>query len=225
MKNKISDEQYPKLIIAFQQEMLSYQVDWHAEGILYRNRNIIKSRRIGANYYFAKEALYDAMTTGKNQVFISNSKAQANIFKQYIIQFADSAANVKLQGDPIILKNGAHIYFYGEESKNFSGIHGNVYVDEYFYLKNFKNILSIASGIAAQKKYKKTFFSTLSRENEDAYHFLNNTSFAKTVTIDDAIKGGCHFINREELKRELSADEFNLFYMCQPPKNKPLTSW
>ena len=47
-----------------------------------------KSRQIGATYYFAREAFIDALKTGRNQIFLSASKAQAHIFKTYIQQFA-----------------------------------------------------------------------------------------------------------------------------------------
>ncbi|MFA0372986.1 terminase family protein, partial [Vibrio sp. 10N.222.54.F6] len=36
-----------------------------------RTRNILKSRQIGATYYFSGEALEDAILTGDNQIFLS----------------------------------------------------------------------------------------------------------------------------------------------------------
>ena len=38
-------------------------------------------------------------------------------FKQYIIQFAKQYGDVELKGDPIILPNGAHLYFLGTNAK------------------------------------------------------------------------------------------------------------
>ncbi|NVH69973.1 terminase, partial [Burkholderia pseudomallei] len=72
-----------------------------------RTRNILKSRQIGATWYFAREALVDALDTDRNQIFLSASKAQAHVFKQYITQFARAAADIELTGDPIILPSGA----------------------------------------------------------------------------------------------------------------------
>jgi len=64
-----------------------------------RTRMILKSRQIGATWYFAREALADALVTGRNQIFLSASKAQAHVFKQYIIQFAKESCGVELSGD------------------------------------------------------------------------------------------------------------------------------
>ena len=65
---------------------------------------------------FAREALVDALTTGRNQIFLSASKAQAHLFKQYIIQFAQEV-DVELKGDPIVLPNGATLYFLGTNAR------------------------------------------------------------------------------------------------------------
>lgn len=59
--------------------------------------------------YFAREALIDALLTGRNQIFLSASKAQAHVFKQYIIDFAKEV-EVELKGDPMVLPNGATLY-------------------------------------------------------------------------------------------------------------------
>lgn len=38
-------------------------------GLIERVRNTLKSRQIGATWYFAREALVDALETGRNQIF------------------------------------------------------------------------------------------------------------------------------------------------------------
>ncbi|MQE71226.1 terminase large subunit domain-containing protein, partial [Vibrio parahaemolyticus] len=43
------------------------------KNIKQRIRNILKSRQIGATYYFSGEALEDAILTGDNQIFLSAS--------------------------------------------------------------------------------------------------------------------------------------------------------
>lgn len=47
-------------------------------------RNILKSRQIGATWYFAFEALENAVLTGDPQIFLSASKPQAEVFRSYI---------------------------------------------------------------------------------------------------------------------------------------------
>lgn len=51
-------------------------------------RDILKSRQIGATFYFSREALLRALKTGHNQIFLSASKTQAYVFREYIIAFA-----------------------------------------------------------------------------------------------------------------------------------------
>ncbi|NEH05938.1 oxidoreductase, partial [Pantoea agglomerans] len=110
VKNEFSDEQVGKLTGVFMDNCFEYQLNWHKAGLTHRIRNILKSRQIGATFYFAREALIDALTTGRNQIFLSASKAQAHVFKNYIIDFARQA-DVDLKGDPIVLPNGARLIF------------------------------------------------------------------------------------------------------------------
>lgn len=87
-KNVFTDEQIEKLEEIFHSSMFNYQRHWWEAGKTNRIRNLLKSRQIGATFYFAREALIDALLTGRNQIFLSASKAQAHVFKQYIIDFA-----------------------------------------------------------------------------------------------------------------------------------------
>ncbi|WP_289458028.1 terminase gpP N-terminus-related DNA-binding protein, partial [Klebsiella pneumoniae] len=84
-KNLFSDKQIEKLEEIFRAGMFEYQRHWWEAGIKHRIRNVLKSRQIGATYYFAREALIDALVTGRNQIFLSASKAQAHVFKQYVV--------------------------------------------------------------------------------------------------------------------------------------------
>lgn len=47
----------------------------------------LKSRQIGATYYFAREAFLYALETGRNQNFLSAPKNQAYLFRGYILAF------------------------------------------------------------------------------------------------------------------------------------------
>lgn len=82
-RNDISEELIEKLVEVFLDECYEHQKDWYRAGNQ-RTRVILKSRQIGATFYFAREALIDALTTGRNQIFLSASKNQAHIFKGYI---------------------------------------------------------------------------------------------------------------------------------------------
>ncbi|MGL6052899.1 MAG: terminase large subunit domain-containing protein, partial [Aeromonas salmonicida] len=76
-----------------------------------RTRNILKSRQVGMTYYFAGEALEDAVLTGGNQIFLSATRAQAEVFRSYICKIAQTFLGVTLTGNPIVLSNGAELHF------------------------------------------------------------------------------------------------------------------
>jgi uncharacterized protein YjcR len=98
-KNYFTAEQAEQLKQIFLDGCYDYQHQWwNAKD--QRTRMILKSRQIGATYYFAFEALMDAIETGRNQIFLSASKAQAHQFRSYIISFA-KLVGVTLTGDPM----------------------------------------------------------------------------------------------------------------------------
>ena len=99
-KNHLTEEQVEKLIDDFETNLFDYQKGWFA-ALIHRIRNILKSRQIGATWYFAREAFVDAIKTGDNQIFLSASKAQAHVFKGYIIDWVKEVTGVELKGDPV----------------------------------------------------------------------------------------------------------------------------
>lgn len=242
--NEFSDEQVDQLISAFEDSLFDYQRDWYKAGNQ-RTRVILKSRQIGATWYFAREALVDALSTGRNQIFLSASKAQAHIFKEYIKSFAFEACGVELVGDPIILPNQAVMTFLGTNYRTAQGHHGNFYFDEFFWTFGFNELNKVASGMALHKKWRKTYFSTPSTMAHEAYNFWTGTRFNRgrakdqklnidvshdalkdgrlcedrmwrqIVTIMDAENGGCDLFDIEELRFEYSAEEFANLLMCQ----------
>lgn len=175
-RNHFTEEQHEKLQEAFNDSLFGYQKVWLRNGHL-RTRMILKSRQIGATWYFAREALADAIATGRNQIFLSASKAQAHIFKQYILQFAQESCGVELSGDPIVLSNGAHIYFLGTNARTAQGYHGNFYFDEFFWTHRFEELNKVASGMAMHKQWRKTYFSTPSSIQHEAYKLWSGEKF------------------------------------------------
>ncbi|MFJ2990937.1 terminase ATPase subunit family protein [Collimonas sp. NPDC087041] len=228
-RNDFSEEQKDKLLEVFRDELFDYQKAW-LRNSNQRTRIILKSRQIGATWYFAREALADAMETGRNQIFLSASKSQAHVFKQYIVQFAREAAGIDLSGDPIILPNGAHLYFLGTNARTAQGYHGNFYFDEFFWTHNFQELNKVASGMALHEKWHKTYFSTPSSITHQAYPFWTGDLFNRgrskadqvdidvshaklvngcvgqdqiwrqIVTILDAERGGCNLFDIERLR-------------------------
>ncbi|SPC13132.1 Bacteriophage P2 GPP capsid protein Terminase, ATPase subunit [Cupriavidus oxalaticus] len=243
-RNAISDEQQEQLVDAFMDSMFDYQRTWYEAGLVERIRNILKSRQIGATWYFAREAFIDALTTGRNQIFLSASKSQAHVFKHYIIQFAKDAAGVELKGDPMVLPNGATLYFLGTNARTAQSYHGNLYLDEYFWIQRFQELRKVASGMAIHAKWRQTYFSTPSSLAHEAYPFWSGALFNRgrrkdqhvqvdvshahlqagrrcadgqwrqVVTVEDAVRGGCNLFDLEQLRREYSDADFENLLMC-----------
>ncbi|HEE6446900.1 TPA: terminase family protein [Acinetobacter baumannii] len=177
--NTFTEQEVEILITAFEENLYDYQWDWYRAGDQ-RTRAILKSRQIGATYYFAREAFIDALKTGRNQIFLSASKAQAHIFKTYIQQFAFEHTGVELKGDPIIIGNNqANLTFLGTNARTAQGHHGNFYFDEFFWTYGFNELNKVASGMAMHKKWRKTYFSTPSTMAHQAYAFWTGERYNK----------------------------------------------
>ncbi|MCJ1823441.1 terminase ATPase subunit family protein [Klebsiella quasipneumoniae subsp. quasipneumoniae] len=199
-KNFFSDEAIGKLEEIFFAESFEYQLRWHRAGLEHRIRDILKSRQIGATFYFSREALLHALKTGHNQIFLSASKTQAYVFREYIIQFA-RRVDVELTGDPIVIgNNGAKLIFLGTNSNTAQSHNGDLYVDEIFWIPNFQKLRKVSSGMASQSHLRSTYFSTPSTLAHGAYPFWSGELFnrgraraSERVDIDishDALAAG-----------------------------------
>lgn len=196
--NTFTEQEVEILITAFEENLYDYQWDWYRAGNQ-RTRAILKSRQIGATYYFAREAFIDALKTGRNQIFLSASKAQAHIFKTYIQQFAFEHTGVELKGDPIIIGNNqANLTFLGTNARTAQGHHGNFYFDEFFWTYGFNELNKVASGMAMHKKWRKTYFSTPSTMAHQAYAFWTGERYNKGRPKDQRLNID---VSHEALKR------------------------
>ncbi len=243
-RNVVEPEQQERLLERFESTMFGYQRTWYEAGKHHRIRDLLKSRQIGATYFFAFEAFIDALVTGRNQIFLSASKAQAHVFKQYIIQFAKDEG-VELKGDPMVLPNGAHLYFLGTNARTAQSYHGNIYMDEYFWIHGFLEFRKVASGMAMHKKWRQTYISTPSSLSHPAYSFWSGANFNRgkpkadrveidlshanlsggklcadgqwrqIVTVEDAVLGGCDLFDLDQLRGEYSEEEYRNLLMCE----------
>ncbi|MDH5633044.1 MAG: terminase family protein [Gammaproteobacteria bacterium] len=244
-KNFLDEDQVAALVEAFETSLFGYQRQWRGAGTNNRIRNILKSRQIGATWYFAREALVDACETGRNQIFLSASKAQAHVFKLYILAFVYEVTGVELSGDPIVLWNGATLYFLGTNARTAQSYHGNIYMDEYFWIPRFSEFRKVASGMAVHKKWRQTYLSTPSALTHEAYSFWTGDRLNKgrskdnkikidvshkalkagrlcedgqwkqIVNINDAIAGGCDLFDLDELRLDYTDDEFRNLFLCE----------
>jgi len=243
-RNDYSEDQQKRLHEAFMDTQFEYQKHWYRAGLKHRVRSLLKSRQIGATWYFAREGLDDAMETGRNQIFLSASKAQAHVSKSYIKQFAAESADIELQGDPIVLPNGAELYFLGTNSRTAQSYHGNIYMDEFFWIPKFQEFRKVASGMAMHKHWRLTYMSTPSSLAHEAYQFWSGEMFNRgraandkikldvshaalkdgrlcedgiwrqIVTVMDAVAGGCDLFDIDQLRLDYSPEEFANLLMC-----------
>ncbi|WP_350307131.1 terminase large subunit domain-containing protein [Photorhabdus viridis] len=207
-------------------------------------RNILKSRQIGATWYFAFEAFENAVLTGDPQIFLSASKPQAEVFRSYIVNIAEHFFGVTLTGNPIRLSNGAELRFLSTNKNTAQSYSGHLYCDEYFWVPDFKRLNEVASAMATHDKWRTTYFSTPSAKTHPAYPFwigdewrgndpkrkpVEFPSFDElrdggrdcpdgqwryVITLEDAIKGGFNLASIEKLRNRYNPDTFNMLYLC-----------
>ncbi|MPV86918.1 hypothetical protein GCU85_09290 [Cardiobacteriales bacterium ML27] len=246
-KNYLSPAAIEQIQTAFMDNLFDYQQLWY-DNRHQRNRQILKSRQIGATYYFAREALVDALTSGHNKIFLSASKSQAYVFREYIKALAMEAAEVELTGDPMTIRTDDHectFYFLGTNSKTAQSYHGDIFMDEYFWINNFDEFKKVASAMSSHKQWKRTYFSTPSAVAHEAYPFWTGVAYnrgrkktehihidtrAKTlasgklcadnvwrhlVTVEAAADLGCHLFDLGQLKSEYAPDEYAQLFMCE----------
>lgn len=238
--NTLDDDQITALQADFRKHLYKYQRAWLAAKS-HTVRNILKSRQIGATWYFAREAFIDAVTTGDNQIFLSASKAQAHVFRQYIVQWVRKITGVELKGTPITVSNGATLYFLGTNAKTAQSYHGHVYLDEYAWIGRLAEFKKVATGMATHKKWRITYFSTPSTIGHDANAFWAGKEFndgrdraqfdlshavlrhgavgpdgmwRHMVTIEDAAAGGCDLFAIDQLRQRYNERDFANLFLC-----------
>lgn len=242
-KNHFTEEQITQLRALIFDSLYEHQKRWFKQWNR-RNRFILKSRQIGATWYFAREALLRALETGNNQIFLSASRAQAFQFKRFIQKLAREIGVELKGGDAIELSNGAILYFLGTSAATAQSYTGDLYLDEAFWISNFIKLRSVAAGMATQKGLRRTYFSTPSSEEHEAYPFWTGDQFNESrrrsdrvdidtsykalkngklcgdniwrqiVTLEDAMKLGFDLVDIDEIRSENSLDEYANLYGC-----------
>lgn len=207
-------------------------------------RNILKSRQIGATWYFAYEAFENAVMTGDPQIFLSASKAQAEVFRSYIVNIAEQYFGITLTGNPIRLSNGAELRFLSTNKNTAQSYSGHLYCDEYFWVPNFAKLNEVASAMATHDKWRTTYFSTPSAKTHQAYPFWTGEEWKQgnkkreavvfpsfndmrdggrlcpdgqwryIITMEDAIAGGFNLASIEKLRNRYNDATFRMLYMC-----------
>jgi hypothetical protein len=136
------------------------------------------------------------------------------------------------------------LYFLGTNYRTAQGYHGDVIIDEAFWIHGFEELFKVASAMATQKQYTITLFSTPSALAHEAYPMWCGERFNKRrakadkvridishqalrggvlgadgiwrqiATLGDAIDQGYDLIDREQLLLQYSVDEFDNLFDC-----------
>lgn len=195
-KNLITHEMADMLRTQMRDEMFGHQSFWLSTTHL-RTRMILKSRQIGATYYFARERFLRGLDTGNNQLFISASRSQAHVFRNYIVQWVQKVCGVILKGDPIVVQRadeaGAlldpfELHFLGTNYRTAQSYPGDVIVDECFWIYGFEELFKVASAMATHERYTVTLFSTPSTLDHEAYPMWSGDRFNRGRAKADKVR-------------------------------------
>ena len=149
---------------------------------------MLKSRQIGATYVVALWALINALRTKKNKIFLSASKAQAYQFIEYIKSFVFEILGRNIGGEPIVLSlednTQVSLYYMGTNALTAQGRHGDVIMDEFFWIRKFKEFRAVASGMASQSHFQQVYLSTPSSVLHEAYAFWTGNDGVNKKDID-----------------------------------------
>ena len=228
VKQEDFDKIFDKLLTGYQKKLRKTKYN----NKINRTRNILKSRRIGLTYYFALEAFECAVMHGDNQIFISASRHQAEVFLAYIRAFCFEYFGVTLTGGgnkPLILWNGAELHFLSNNPRTAQGRGGHFYFDEYFWTQGFKKIKDLVGASAVAEGNTRTFFSTPSTVEHEGYPFWSGEEwnkatgkedkfttgkklhegvlgpdgvYRKVIDIFDAANDGCDWLDIDRIKQE-----------------------
>ncbi len=211
----------------------------------WRNRLFLKSRQIGMTWYLALERFEKAVLAGHDQIFLSATRAQSEVFRDYIFQIAAEKFNIELKGNPLVLHTAhgpVNLRFLATSSRSAQSYHGDVTMDEIFWIMRFTEFFKVASGMAAHAKWSKTLCSTPSAIFHEAYKLWSGANwqkrhkqrqpwpsemelkagvacpdgwFRQIITLSDAIKGGCNLFDVKQLKLEYSPEEYQQLFECK----------
>ena len=246
-KNQV-DHLTPEDFKKFRDEQLyAHQKEWYEAGLdplTYRISFILRSRKIGATWFFAYEAFENAVLTGKNSIFISATRQQAEVFKTYIDAIASQYFGVEISGNPATLSNGAQFIYVSTSLSAAQTYEGHVYYDESFWTRNFLKLYDVSSPIASFSECKKTIITTPSALSHPLYDKWSGAEYnedraekdlvkislshaklkhgalgddgiwRQMVTLEDAVEKGFDRISVEQIKKENTPIKYRNYYMC-----------
>ena len=239
----ITPELYREKIISklfpYQQEYRQLTLD------KVRNAFILKSRQIGFSYAHSLISLERALFEGVDQNYLSATRAQSHVFRDYIVKEIGNEFDITITGDPLHLKTArgfVDLRFLSTSSRSAQSYHGDVTIDEAFWIPKYTTLRDVALGMASHAKYLRRIFSTPSVIGHQAYpHWTGaewqeqfkkpkdwptdkalrpgiicpDTWYRRIITLQDAERMGCNLFDIRQLKLETALNKFKQLYECQ----------
>ena len=220
--------------------LYQHQCEWVSDEN--RIRFYTASRRTGKTRTFGREGFFDGIGTGRPQNFLSATKRQAGLFRNYIKDISYKEFGIKLKGtDEIILqtKHGmVPINFLTPSVIYSQGFTGNLYVDEAAWMRNFEDLNTYIKPSASEKYYRTTYLTTASSMGHGAYAFKegydrdgkqkkkdDNGNVLRrdgrilisnhVTTLPEAIEKGYDRFEWEDILDEYTEDEINQLFLCE----------
>jgi hypothetical protein len=207
----------------------NYQMSWNA-GARGTRRVLTKMRQCGADWFFSLEALSDALTTGRNQIFLGCGDDHSQVNRTYINALLLNAGPqlqihvLRMTDHYLELSNGAFIYFIDPDS-HCAALYGNVYVSEYAWADSPKNVIALARALSMNARYHTTYYTTPSH-NPEAWReykklLASNNTASLIFTAEDAAASGAPLFDDDwlgQMKKETSAKNWKMLFMCEWPQ-------
>jgi len=235
----VSPQQINALKARADQMLFGFQRDWINAGCYHRERMITKHRQAGAEFTFSLEAVIDALETGRNQYFMAENGKHSAAASAYISAHLQSVG-VKVGTGRLIFDNSAIIDFVGNKTP-LANKFGNVYFTEFAWANHCDELTEKARSISMHRQFRRTFYTSVSPK-VDAFNlwrgpyekdataltvprlqggFLGSDGvWRQSQTIENSIENGYNLLRLEDIKREFSAEDFNMMFMCQWPQQQ-----
>lgn len=207
----------------------NYQFCWNADARGTR-RVLTKMRQCGADWFFSLEALSDALATGRNQIFLGCGDGHSQVNRAYLNALLMKAQPqlqihvLRMTDHYLELTNGAFIYFIDPDS-HCAALNGNVYVSEYAWADSPKNVIALAKSLSMHARHHATYYTTPSRNPEAWREYLKLLTCDNTAslifTAEDAAASNAPLFDDdwlEQMKKELSAEDWKMTFMCEWPQ-------
>ncbi|KJF79314.1 hypothetical protein UA45_00395 [Morganella morganii] len=202
-------------------DLFPWQKRWYYHRFQ-RKRYLHKGRQIGADYYFALEAVLDACLTGRNKIFIEPAPTEPeNTFISNTAQYATLFLGrmVQTKSQIIKLSNGAEIRFLPENHPCWAGLSGDTYVSEWAWFDNPRDMIKIVMGITMHKKWRRTYYSSRDGcDNGAEVVFREKSYFYDVVPFMVHECGEQHCSRRPVSHGFYKEHQFRQLFLCQSPE-------